>query len=98
MDITRLLVQVGLAIACALIANVLVPRRIPGKFAGLVLIGLGGVVLGEWAFNLIRQRFGFDLPVLGWHVQNVPILPAIIGSMIILYVVTAFLKWAKYSS
>lgn len=41
--LTRLLVQVLIAIACATLANLLVPRRVPGKAVGLVIIGLAGV-------------------------------------------------------
>lgn len=98
MDLTHFLVQLILAIACAGVATVLVPRRIPGKMLGLVLIGLGGVWLGEWSFKLLNQRFGLDFPFLHWSLEDVPIIPSVIGSAIILYIVTTFLKWGRYGS
>lgn len=98
MDIPHLLVQLLVAILCAVIANILVPRRVPGKFPGLVLIGLAGVWLGEQGFALLNSQYGLDHVALHWNIQDVPVLPAIIGSAIILYVVTAFLSWGRYSS
>lgn len=98
MDISTLLVQLMIALVCAGLATVLIPRRIPGKLFGLVLIGLGGVWLGEWAFELFRERFRLDLDVLQWGVQGVPIIPSVIGSAIILYVVTTLLKWGRYNN
>lgn len=97
MDITRLAVQVVVAIVCAGIANILVPRRIPGKLFGLVLIGLVGVWVGEWGFALMRARFGFNFAFLNWDVAGVLIVPAIVGCAIVLYVVTLFLKLARFS-
>jgi len=96
MDITQLAVQVVVAIVCAGIANILVPRRIPGKLFGLVVIGLLGVWLGQWGFALIRQRFGINFEVLSWDIQGVLIIPAIIGSAIVLYLVTLFLKLGHF--
>lgn len=93
MDISNLLVKLVIAIVCAGIANILVPRRIPGKLTGLILIGLTGVVIGEWGFALLRQQFGIDFAILYWGIQGVPIIPAIIGSAIVLYLVTAVLRW-----
>ncbi|MBF2077398.1 MAG: hypothetical protein IGR76_02470 [Synechococcales cyanobacterium T60_A2020_003] len=96
MDISTLLVQLAIALVCAGLATVLLPRRIPGKLAGLILIGLGGVWLGSWAAELFRQRFGLDLPFLHWDFQGVPIIPSVLGSTVILYVVTTLLKWGHY--
>lgn len=96
MDITRLLVQVVIAIVCAGTANLLVPRQVPGKIIGLVVIGLAGVVLGEWVVNFLTSEYGFRLDLLEFQIQGVAIIPAIIGSVIVLYVVTAFLSWGRY--
>jgi uncharacterized membrane protein YeaQ/YmgE (transglycosylase-associated protein family) len=96
MDLPQLLVKVVIAILCAGIAGVLVPRRIPGRLVGLILIGFAGVWLGEWGYWLMRQQYGVDHEVLRWHVEGVLIVPAIVGSAIILYVVTTFLKWGKF--
>ena len=95
-EITRLLVQILIAIACAAIANVLVPRAVPGKLLGLILIGFAGVFLGEWVSNYILAQYDISLPALQWEFKDVPILPSIIGSMIVLYVLTAFLSWGKF--
>ncbi|MEB3358872.1 MAG: hypothetical protein VKK04_19255 [Synechococcales bacterium] len=96
MDIPHLVVQVIVAIVCAGIANVLVPRRIPGKLTGLILIGLVGVWLGEWGLAQLQRAYGFNYPFLTWDIEGVEIVPAIIGSAIVLYLVTAFMKWGRY--
>lgn len=98
MDISHLLVQVIVAIVCAGVANILVPRRIPGRLIGLILIGLAGVWVGEWGFALLRQRFGINYAWLYWQIQGVLIIPAIVGCAIVLYLVTTFLRWGRYNS
>lgn len=97
MDLSRLVVQIVIAILCAGIANVLVPRQIPGKLLGLILIGLTGVWVGEWGVYLLRREYGLNYNLLNWQIQGVPIVPAIVGSTIVLYIVTAFLKWGRYA-
>jgi uncharacterized membrane protein YeaQ/YmgE (transglycosylase-associated protein family) len=97
-EITRLLVQILIAIACAAIANVLVPRAVPGKLLGLILIGFAGVFLGEWVSSYILAQYDISIPALQWEFKDVPILPSIIGSMIVLYVLTAFLSWGKFGN
>ncbi|MEO0489158.1 MAG: hypothetical protein AAF215_25940 [Cyanobacteria bacterium P01_A01_bin.123] len=96
MDLQKLLIQLVIAIVCAGLANFLVPRRIPGKLIGLVLIGLAGVLLGEWVVNFFARQYGFSLDILTWGIQDVPIIPSVLGSTIILYVVTTFLSWGRY--
>lgn len=96
MDIPHLIVQIVIAILCAGIATILIPRRIPGKLIGMIAIGLAGVWLGEWGAELLRQRYGINYSFLNWNIEGVPIVPAIIGSAIILYLVTSFLKWGRY--
>ena len=98
MDITRLLVQLAIAFVCAGLATFLLTRKIPGKVFGLLVIGLAGVWLGEWVLKYAKTTYGLSIDVLEWSVQGVPILPAVIGSAIILYLVTAFLSWGKYGS
>jgi uncharacterized membrane protein YeaQ/YmgE (transglycosylase-associated protein family) len=98
MDISQLVVQIVVAVICAGIANIIVPRKIPGRLAGLILIGLAGVWVGQWGFSLLRQEFGISFPWLYWQIQGVLIIPAIIGSAIVLYLVTLFLKWGHYDS
>lgn len=97
MDFTRLLIQVLIALACAGIATVLLPRRIPGQLFGLALIGFAGVWVGEWTVNLISSTFNLPIPeFVTWAIRDVPIFPAILGSAIILYIVTLFLSWGRY--
>jgi uncharacterized membrane protein YeaQ/YmgE (transglycosylase-associated protein family) len=98
MDVPHLVVQVAIAIGCAVLANILVPRTIPGKFAGLILIGLAGVWLGEWGFLLLNKEYGIDHPLFHWQIEGVFIIPAVLGSTVILYVITALLKWGKYGA
>ena len=97
-SLTRLLVQVLIAIVCAVLANFLIPRRVPGKAVGLVLTGLAGVFLGEWVVDHILRQYNISFPWLTWSVMDVPILPSVVGSMIILYVVSAFLSWGRYGN
>ncbi|MGB3136684.1 MAG: hypothetical protein WBG38_05310 [Nodosilinea sp.] len=97
-NLTSLLVQVLIAIACALAANLLIPRRVPGKLIGLVLIGLLGVLLGQWIAAYLRQQYNFTTPWLTWSFQGVALVPSIIGSTIVLYVVTTFLSWGRYGN
>jgi uncharacterized membrane protein YeaQ/YmgE (transglycosylase-associated protein family) len=96
MDVPHLVVQIVIAIACGLIANILVPRNIPGKFAGLILIGLAGVWLGEWGYSLLRREYGVDHQFLHWQIEGVLIIPAVLGAAVILYLITAIIKWGRY--
>jgi uncharacterized membrane protein YeaQ/YmgE (transglycosylase-associated protein family) len=92
----HLAVQLIVSILCASIASVLIPRRIPGRFLGLMLTGLVGVWLGEVAFKFLRVNFGINYSVLHWGVLGVPLIPSVIGSVIVLYVVTTFFRWGRY--
>lgn len=97
-DLISLLVQVLIAMACAFAANLLIPRRVPGKLLGLMLIGLVGVLVGQWVANYLLQQYNFALPWVTWSFQGVPLVPSIIGSAIVLYLVTAFLSWGRYGN
>lgn len=96
MDIPHLIVQIVIASLCAGVATILIPRRIPGKLIGMIAIGLMGVWLGEWETGLLRQRYGINYSFLNWNIEDVPIIPAVIGSAVILYLITSFLKWGRY--
>lgn len=97
MDLTRLLVQISIAIVCGGVATLLLPRPIPGKLLGLALIGFAGVWLGEWVVGYLQSTYEFPIPeFVTWDYQGVPILPAILGSAVVLYVVTAFIQWGRY--
>lgn len=97
-DLVSLLIQVLIAIACASAANILIPRQVPGKLLGMVIIGLVGVFLGQWGAKYLLQQYNFSAPWLTWSFQGVPLVPSIIGSTIVLYVVTAFLSWGRYGN
>lgn len=97
-ELTRFLVQVLIAMVCAFIANILIPRAVPGKLVGLILIGFAGVFIGEWISTYLLAQYSLDVPALQWEFKDVPILPSIIGSMIVLYVITAFLSWGRYGN
>jgi uncharacterized membrane protein YeaQ/YmgE (transglycosylase-associated protein family) len=92
-SVLNLLTKLVIAIICGSLANILVPRRIPGGLAGLILIGLAGIWLGEWAFALFRKEFGINFEFLYWQIQEVLIIPAIIGCAIVLYLISAVLRW-----
>ncbi len=97
MDWTRLVVQILIALGCASLATVLLPRRIPGKLFGLIAIGFAGVWLGEWVVRYLETTYSLPIPdFVTWDLQGVPILPAVLGSAIILFVVTSFLAWGRY--
>lgn len=96
MNISQFVVQLVVAIVCAGIGNILIPRQIPGKVLGLVIIGLLGVWLGEWVFAWLNRQYGIDHEVLRWQIQRVAIVPSVIGSAIVIYVVTTLLRWGKY--
>jgi len=96
-DLTRLLVQILIALGCGALATLLLPRQIPGKLFGLALMGFAGVWLGEWMVNYLETTYEFPIPdFVTWDIQGVPILPAVLGSAVILFVVTSFLSWGRY--
>lgn len=97
-ELISLLVQILIALGCAFLANLLIPRQVPGKLLGLLLIGLVGVVLGQWVANYLLSQYNLTLPALTWSLRGVPVLPSIVGSAIVLYVVTAFLSWGRYGN
>lgn len=97
MDLTHLVIQGVITLACAGIAAFLLPRRIPGKLVGLALIGLVGVWLGEAMVTFVNRTYRFSMPgFVTWDVHGVAILPAIVGSAVILYAVTTLLSWGRY--
>jgi uncharacterized membrane protein YeaQ/YmgE (transglycosylase-associated protein family) len=96
MELTQIFIRLAVAVVCAGLATVIVPRKIPGKVFGLFILGIAGVFFGEWAFNLMQQRFGVDHAALHWGIEGVAIIPAVLGSAVLLYIVTLLLKWGKY--
>ena len=96
MDLAHVAVQLIAAIVCAGIANVLIPRRIPGKFLGFMLTGLVGVWLGEAVLKLLKAQHALNYPFLYWSMSGIAIVPSIIGCAIVIYVVTTFIQWGHY--
>jgi uncharacterized membrane protein YeaQ/YmgE (transglycosylase-associated protein family) len=97
MDISHFTVQLVIAIACGIIGNMMIPRQIPGRFLGLIIVGLVGVWIGEWTYHFLRSQYGLNYAILSWKVLDVPIIPSVIGSAIVIYVVTSVLRWGRYS-
>ncbi len=97
MDLFHLAMQLAIAVFCGVVGNILIPREVPGKFLGLILVGLVGVWLGEIGYRLLRTEYGVNYDFLNWHIEDVPIIPAIVGSAIVIYVLTTFLRWGRYS-
>ncbi|MBL1174532.1 hypothetical protein [Pantanalinema sp. GBBB05] len=97
MDLAHIAIQLVVAIGCATLGNILIPRRIPGRFFGLIVTGLVGVWLGEGSYQLLQRTFKLNLPWLHFNLMGVPIIPSIIGSMIVIYLVTTLLRWGRYS-
>jgi len=97
-DLASTLVQVLIALSCGLAANILLPRQIPGKMVGLFLVGLLGVALGQLGYALLKSQLTLNLPLLHWSLEGVPIIPSIIGSVLVLYAVTTMMRWGRYGN
>jgi len=74
MSILGFLLFVIVAAVCAWIADALVPGRIPGGFLASTIVG----VIGAWIGTALFGHFGPD-------VAGVSVLPAIIGSAILIF-------------
>lgn len=98
MDLSGLAVQLIIASVCGLLGNFLIPRQVPGKFLGLVVVGFVGVWLGAWVYHLLKTQYGVAAPFLSWNVVNVPIIPSILGSAVVIYALTTVLRWGRYNS
>ncbi|MEL6137583.1 MAG: hypothetical protein AAFQ61_07440 [Cyanobacteria bacterium J06626_23] len=96
MLIAKIFIQLMLALVCAGIANIILPRQMPGKSIGALLVGFAGVLLGEWLVNLLQRTLGIDLGVLAWEFQGIPILPAILISTLVLYLFTLLFGEQRY--
>lgn len=74
MSILGFLLFLIVAAVCAWIADALVPGRIPGGFLASAIVG----VIGAWIGTALFGHFGPD-------VAGVAVLPAIIGSAILVF-------------
>ena len=95
MDFLELLLQLVIAIFCASLANILIPRQIPGKGIGLVLIRLTGGFIGQWFVNSLHRQSRLSFAILNYEIQGVPIVPSILGSAVVLYLVSTLIGWAS---
>ncbi|MGA7932501.1 MAG: hypothetical protein WCA35_02875 [Kovacikia sp.] len=91
----HLAIQLIVAIIAASIANILIPRRIPGRFLGLILTGLVGVWTGEILFKILKD-YGINNVIFHWGILGVPLIPSIVGSVLVLFVVTLIFRQGRY--
>ncbi len=81
MDILMFIMYCIVAAVCAGIAAYLVPGTIPGGFLVSVIFG----ILGAWLGTSMIGGFGPDL-------FGVPIVPAILGSALLVFVLSLFAR------
>ena len=93
----HLAVQLIVAICCAYIATILIPRQVPGRFLGLMVVGLVGVWLGESMFRFLKTQYGLSHAFLRWAILGVPIVPSIVGSVVVLYIITTLVRGRRYT-
>lgn len=74
MGILGFIVFLIVAAACAWMADAMVPGRIPGGFLAAAIVGL----IGAWLGTALVGNFG---PSLG----GVPVLPAMLGSGVLVF-------------
>ncbi|UBF27882.1 hypothetical protein K9N68_08280 [Kovacikia minuta CCNUW1] len=91
----HLAIHLVVAVIAASIANILIPRRIPGRFLGLILTGLVGVWAGEIVFKVLKG-YGVNNAVFHWGILGIPLIPSIVGSVIVLFVVTTLFHPRRY--
>jgi uncharacterized membrane protein YeaQ/YmgE (transglycosylase-associated protein family) len=75
------------AAACAWIAEMIVPGRLPGGFLTSAIIG----VIGAWVGSSLFGNLGPSL-------AGVPLLPAILGSALLIFVFGLFsYRWWRHA-
>lgn len=74
MSILGFLLFLIVAAVCAWIAEAVVPGRVPGGFLASAIVG----IIGAWIGSALFGHFGPD-------VAGVPVLPAIVGSAILVF-------------
>lgn len=79
MTILGFILYLIVAAVCAWIADYMVPGRIPGGFLTAAVVG----VIGAWIGGALMGNFGPDL-------GGVALLPAIIGSAILVFCLGLF--------
>lgn len=89
-------VQLLVALVCAAIANMLLPRQIPGKSLGYLVTGLVGVWLGGFLLKLVAGTFRVVPPVLGWNFYGVPLIPSVIGAFVVIWLTTEVWERRRY--
>lgn len=84
MSILAFIFYLIVAATCAWIAAAIVPGRVPGGFFTAAIFG----IIGAWIGNSLMGSFG---PV----VESVAVVPAIIGSGLLIFMLTLFSRTAK---
>jgi uncharacterized membrane protein YeaQ/YmgE (transglycosylase-associated protein family) len=84
MSILAFIFYLIVAAACAWIAAAIVPGRVPGGFFTAAIFG----IIGAWIGSSLMGSFG---PV----VESVAVVPAIIGSGLLIFMLTLFSRTAK---
>ena len=79
MGILMFILYLIVAAACAWIADMIVPGRLPGGFLTSAIVGVIGAWLGSSLFGSI-----------GPSLAGVPLLPAILGSAILVFLFGLF--------
>jgi uncharacterized membrane protein YeaQ/YmgE (transglycosylase-associated protein family) len=97
MEPSRLAIQLLVTVVCAGFANMVIPRQIPGKFLGLFLTGLVGVWLGSIVFTQLKVRYGLDYDFLHWGFEGVPVIPSVLGCVLVIYLVTNIFQRLRYT-
>jgi len=79
MSIIGFIIYLFVAAACAWIAASMVPGRVPGGFFTAAIFG----IIGAWVGGNLMGSFG---PVL----EGVAIIPAIVGSALLIFMLAIF--------
>ncbi|MEM9903854.1 MAG: hypothetical protein AAF921_02375 [Cyanobacteria bacterium P01_D01_bin.44] len=96
MSLSKIFIQLMIALVCAGAANIIIPKRIPGKSVGPLIVGFGGVLLGEWTVDFLEQIFNFSPAFLHWSIYDVPIIPALTGAVLVLYGLTLLVGMSQH--
>jgi uncharacterized membrane protein YeaQ/YmgE (transglycosylase-associated protein family) len=79
MGILMFILYLIVAAACAWIADMVVPGRLPGGFLTSAIVG----IIGAWLGSMLFGSFGPSL-------AGVPLLPAILGSALLVFIFGLF--------
>ena len=81
MGATSFLLMLLVAAVVGIIAEILIPGRIPAGLAGAIIAGLVGAWVGGWLFQLV-----LGTSVVGTVIEGIAIIPAAVGAAIVVLV------------